>query len=259
MENQTVLSRVNKATFARGDVLKYFQNLETLFEAEKVIFEKLYATIKDSKMLDLGIGGGRTTKYLLQITSDYTGIDYVADFADQAAGKYPEAKIKQGDARDLSEFADETFDFVLFSYNGIDCVSHEDRLKVLREIHRVLKKGGAFMFSSHNRDYKYFNKLPWQQKIHFSKQYLTFSLYCLYHLPKHFKMKRHEVFTDEYAIVNDGDHRFSLLLYYISIEKQIEQLEKIGFSGTEAYNFSGETVELRDTTSHWIYYLAKKD
>ncbi|HLM00030.1 MAG TPA: class I SAM-dependent methyltransferase [Pyrinomonadaceae bacterium] len=258
MENQAVVGRVNKATFARDDVLKYFQNLETLFEAEKVLFERLAGSIRNSKILDIGIGGGRTTKYLLEISSDYTGIDYVAEFAEETSKKYPAARIMQGDARDLKEFEDETFDFVLFSYNGIDAVSHEDRLKALGEVHRVLKKGGAFIFSSHNRDYKYFNKLPWQQKVHFSRNYLMFSLHCLYHLPKHFKMKKHEIYAGDYAIVNDGDHRFSLLLYYISIDKQIRQLTDSGFSGVEAYNFKGERVE-RDTSSHWIYYLARKD
>ncbi|MDQ3802218.1 MAG: class I SAM-dependent methyltransferase [Acidobacteriota bacterium] len=258
MENQLVLGRINKATFGRDDVLKYFQNLETLFPAEKVLFKKLSETIKDGKTLDIGIGGGRTTRHLLDISGDYTGIDYVAEFAEETRKKYPEARILQGDARDLKEFADETFDFVLFSYNGIDAVSHEDRLKVLGEIHRVLKKGGFFMFSSHNRDYKHFNKLPWQQGIEFSRRYLMFSLHCLYHLPKHYRMKKHEIYTDDYAIVNDGDHRFSLLLYYISIDRQAKQLAEQGFSAVEAYNHKGEPVE-RDTSSHWIYYLAKKD
>ncbi len=70
-------------------------------------------------------------------------------------------------------------------------------------------------------------------------------------------MKKHEISGDEYAIVNDSDHRFSLLHYYIGINRQIEQLEKIGFSDIEAYDAEGERV-ITDTESHWIYYLANK-
>ena len=257
MKTQVLANLVNKTTFARADVLKYFHELDTLFEAEKVLFKKLSPAIKDKKTLDIGIGGGRTTKYLLEISSDYTGVDYVSDFAKETSRKFPGAKILCGDARDLKEFEDQSFDFVLFSYNGLDCISNDDRLKALREIYRVMKRGGVFMFSSHNRDYQYFNKLPWQRKIEFNTNFFRFFLYCFYHLPRHFKMKKHEIYTDDYAIVNDPDHRYSLLLYYISIEKQVKQLTDIGFYGIEAYDKNGKMVE-HDTSSHWISYLARK-
>jgi ubiquinone/menaquinone biosynthesis C-methylase UbiE len=257
MDAQILPDSVNKLTFARADVLEYFQDLDALFEPEKAIFEKLSPLIRDKKILDLGIGGGRTTKYLLQISSDYTGLDYVAEFAEETSRKFPGAKILCGDACDLKEFEDEKFDFVIFSFNGLDCIAPEDRLKALREIHRVLKKEGFFMFSSHNRDYQYFKKLPWRRKVEFNTSFFKFYLYCLYHLPKHFKMKKHEINNDDYALVNDPDHRFSLLLYYISIEKQTQQLTKAGFSDIEAYDTKGNIVE-SDVLSHWIYYLARK-
>ncbi|MDQ4123387.1 MAG: class I SAM-dependent methyltransferase [Acidobacteriota bacterium] len=248
---------VNQTTFARADVVEYFQSLDALFEPEKVIFEKLLPAIRNKRILDLGIGAGRTTKYLLQISRDYTGIDYIPEFARETGRQYPDAKILCGDARDLKEFEDESFDFVLFSFNGLDCISGEDRLKALEEIYRVLKKGGFFMFSSHNRDYQHFKKLPWQRKIQYDLNYFKFFLYCLYHLPAHSRMKKHEIYTDDYALINDPDHRFSLLLYYISIEKQVKQLANVGFSDVEAYDQQGKLVE-SDTSSHWIYYLAKK-
>lgn len=257
MENQAALELVNKTTYARADVMEYFQSINELFEAEKVLFEKLYPTIKNSKILDIGVGAGRTTKYLLQISDDYTGVDYLPEFAEETRKKFPEANILCGDAKDMKEFGDETFDFALFSYNGIDSVSHEDRLKILKETYRLLKKEGIFMFSTHNRNYKNFNKLPWQQKPEFNLKFLKFSLYCLYHLPNHFKMKKHEVFTDDYAIVNDGDHRYSLMLYYITIEKQLKQLEEIGFRDIEIYDMQGN-VTSGGTSPHWFYYLARK-
>lgn len=257
MNQEGTLNLINKSTYSRPEVVKYYQNNETLLKAEDVLLQKLTPAIKNSKILDIGIGGGRTTHHLLQISDEYTGVDYVPQFAEETQEKYPAAKILCCDATNLVEFVNETYDFVLFSYNGIDSISHEQRLLVLDEANRVLKKGGTFMFSSHNRNYKYFNKLPWRRKIEYSRSFFHFYFYCLYHLPKHYKMKQHEIFTDEYAFVNDGDHRYSLLLYYIGIDRQIEQLNKAGFKNVEAYDQDGGLVK-SDSESHWIYYLAEK-
>jgi SAM-dependent methyltransferase len=146
---------------------------------------------------------------------------------------------------------------VLFSYNGLDCVSHEDRLTALKEIHRVLKKDGQFMFSAHNREYKYFKKLPWRRRIEFDVRFLKFFLYSLYHLPKHWRMKKHEISSNEYALVNDSDHRYSLMFYYISPGSQIKQLEDTGFSTVEVYDNKGRRVSGCES-SHWLDYLARK-
>ena len=203
------------------------------------------------------MGGGRTTAHLLKLTNNYTGVDYVQKYAEETAKRFPSANILWADATNLSEFKASTFDFVLFSYNGLDSISHADRLKVLGEVNRVLRKGGIFMFSSHNRDYEHFRKLPWQRRFHFSKKYLIFFLHCMYYLPNHYRMRKHEVFTDDYAIINDGDHRYSLMLYYIGIPEQAAQLERHGFSEIEAYDTAGQRVDA-DQSSHWIHYLSVK-
>lgn len=254
---ENILSSSNKAAYARADVVDYFQRFDDLFPAERVLFNRLSERIMGAKLLDLGIGGGRTTAHLLPVCKDYTGVDYVPQFANETAQKYPDARIMYGDARDLKEFGNETYDFVLFSFNGLDCISDTDRPRALSEIFRVLKPGGILMFSSHNRDYENFNRLPWRQKIQYNTGFLKFCMYCLYHLPKHFGMKKYEVHTEEYAVINDSDHRFSMLLYYIAIDKQIKQLERRGFMDVKAYDVDGTMVD-SDTKSHWIYYLASK-
>ena len=69
------VNQVNKATYERADVVKFYQNANLLFKSEEVLFKKLSPTIKNAKILDIGVGGGRTTKYLLSISRDYTGVD----------------------------------------------------------------------------------------------------------------------------------------------------------------------------------------
>ena len=70
-------------------------------------------------------------------------------------------------------------------------------------------------------------------------------------------MKRHEVITDEYAIINDNAHGYSLLTYYITISEQIKQLEGEGFRQIEAYDMEGHPVDA-GYDFPWTYYLARK-
>ncbi len=257
MEHSLAPDSLNYEAYSRRDVVKYFGDFDSLFDAERVLLDRLTPMIGSSTVLDIGVGGGRTTRHLIPISREYTAIDYVPQFVKETSEKYPGAKILSGDARDLKSFPNDSFDFVLFSFNGIDCVSNSDRRLILSEILRVLQPGGTFMFSSHNRSYKNFNKLPWKRKTEYSLRFLRFCLFGIRYFPTHLKMRRHEVFNDEYALVNDIDHRFSVLFYYITIDKQLDQLRAAGFSDVEAYDHRGRLVEA-DTESHWIYYLARK-
>ncbi len=256
-ERKDILDAVNRRTYASAEVVNWYDELDFIYKPEVVILQKLTPLIKDKKLLDLGIGGGRTTRLLLKLSSDYTGIDYTPAAVKVVKSKYPGANVLCADARDLSAFEDADFEFVLFSLNGIDYVDHQDRLKVLSEIGRVLKPGGFFMFSTHNRDSRQFNKLPWQKGVHFSLNFLKSALYTLAFLPRHFRLKKHEIYTDEYAIINDNAHGFSLFTYYIGLERQRAQLETAGFVSVEAYDMDGKLVE-RDQNFPWTYYLTQK-
>lgn len=257
MNRQSQIDSINRKTYAKGKVLDYYDGLNELFPAEKVLFEQLSSKIENGKILDIGVGGGRTTEYLLPRAAEYTGLDYVPEFIERVKKKYQTGNFISGDARDLKAFSDEIFDFVLFSYNGIDAVSHDDRLRILNEIKRVLKKGGVLMFSSHNRDYRHFRKPYWLTESKLKFPFVKNLLSYVFFLPRHLRMRNQEVFNDEYAIVNDHDHRFSLLVYYVNVDRQIKQLKDIGMSDTKAYNAKGDQVSA-DEDSFWIYYLATK-
>ena len=257
MDYKTIVDEVNRRAYTSKPVLSWYQNLDIIQKPERAILEKISPLIKDKRLLDIGIGGGRTTRLLLTIGKDYVGIDYAPDLVEAAKGRYPEANILCRDARDLTNFDDATFDFALSSNNSLDYMVHEDRIRVLAEICRVLKPDGLFMFSAHNRDYKHFDRLPWQQGLSFDLNFIKNCAHALCYFLKHLGLKKHAVHRDEYAVINDNAHGYSLLTYYISIKKQIEQLEQTGFGETEAYDFDGK-VRQSDTTSPWIYYLTRK-
>jgi ubiquinone/menaquinone biosynthesis C-methylase UbiE len=256
MNDNPVIDEINKSAYAAAEVVDWYEDLDFILKPEAAILRKITPVIKDKKLLDIGIGAGRTTKFLLEISKDYTGIDYTPRSAELAQEKFPAAKILCCDARDLRVFGDAVFDFVLFSFNAIDYMIHEDRVRVLREIHRVLKPGGLFMFSTHNRDHKYFDKFPWQEGK-FDLGHLKSCLYTFLHLPKHYRMKKHEIRTERYAIINDTAHGFSLLAYYISLAEQVKQLDEAGFVEVEAYDMEGNPTE-QDRDFPWIYYLARR-
>jgi ubiquinone/menaquinone biosynthesis C-methylase UbiE len=104
-----------------------------------------------SAILDLGVGGGRTTSYLANRASRYVGVDYAAAMVETCQAKFPGLEFVVADAANLQAFPDASFDVVVFSFNGIDYVlPDESRRRCLGHIHRVLKAGGVMIFSSHN-------------------------------------------------------------------------------------------------------------
>jgi ubiquinone/menaquinone biosynthesis C-methylase UbiE len=101
-------------------------------------------------MLDLGVGGGRTTAHFAALAGSYLGVDYSEEMVRACTVRFPHLRFMQADARAMPQCADASFDFVLFSYNGIDYVEETGRQRVLDEVRRVLSPHGSFAFSTHN-------------------------------------------------------------------------------------------------------------
>lgn len=101
-------------------------------------------------ILDLGVGNGRTSVPLKRLGYDVVAIEYCGKLVELANRSQREVTVIQGDARSL-HLADSSIDAAFFSWNGIDYMCPlDERLQVLREIHRVLRPGGIFLMSSRN-------------------------------------------------------------------------------------------------------------
>ncbi len=126
-----------------------------LWESEKYVFGKYLK--KTDNILDLGCGTGRTTFHLFQLGYEQIiGIDLTPEMiatATELNKNYQlDINFKEGDARDL-EFNDQVFDAVIFSFNGLMSIPDaSQRKKALSEINRVSKRGGTFIFTTHDRD-----------------------------------------------------------------------------------------------------------
>ncbi len=243
------MSNLNLNTYNDRSVLKWYDTITGLTSIEKKVFEQHASALEN--VLDIGIGGGRTTAYLLNKCTSYTGIDYSKGFVELVSQKYPAADIRQMDARDLDAFENSSFDLVNFSFNGIDYVDLEGRKKILAEIYRILKPGGIFFFSTHNKNHATFNKPAWINPANSLWTNIKTFVKLLPWLPTHFRQQKNEHIQKEYAIINDSAHNYGLLTFYTSPAFLKEQLNENGFSDTVLYSENGELGD-------WIFATTRK-
>lgn len=255
----------NTTTYAAANIVSYYTQLNRLQPAEAVILERLREQLPAMTMLDLGVGGGRTTRHFAPLVKQYVGIDCSPNMIAACKRRFENAdhpvSLNVGDARDLSQFEDSSFDFILFSYNGIDYVSHEDRLKILAEVKRVGKPGGYFLFSSHNlqtleRD------LTWQKQLSFNPIQILANLIMLglfWRLNP--SLSWQTITKSDHLIVRDDSHRYRLDTYYIRAAQQLKQLSK-DFSQIEIYSWKNAKQPLEMDSPDikkvlWLYYLCR--
>ncbi len=139
----------NILTYNAPAVAEYYAALNYLTPCEQLLFDSYLRP--RMAILDLGVGGGRTTPYLSSIASQYVGVDYASEMIAGCRKKFPKLEFEVGNAVDLSRFASSSFDAVVMAFNAMDYViPDESRFRALREIGRVLKPEGILIFSSHN-------------------------------------------------------------------------------------------------------------
>jgi ubiquinone/menaquinone biosynthesis C-methylase UbiE len=139
----------NHAKYESREVVDFYAAQAELQAPEAYLFTQYLKP--GIAVLDMGVGGGRTTPHLAKIAGRYVGADYSQAMVDACKTRFPELEFVWCDATDMSQFKDGSFDALVFSFNGIDVIGDDDaRARCLGETARVLKPGGIFIFSSHN-------------------------------------------------------------------------------------------------------------
>ena len=264
-----LMDGINRNAWRAQASIEWFRTLEGWTDAgEQAATESIAAEVKGQPILDLGVGAGRTVPLLRRISQDYTAIDYTPELVAVCQKKYPDLRVFNGDARDLSAFADESFALVVFSFNGIDAVNPEDRSKVLREAHRVLRSGGILLFSAHNQrgpghgeHFKlgvYLTRNPFKLALRIARAWR----HSLRTLANYWRYSRLNQRADGYSIMNAAAHNHGIVIHYITLEKQCEQLAVAGFRpDPKIYgNVNGQLISTGDNTSRcmWFHFIARK-
>ena len=139
----------NLDVYNSDEVASHYAGLDYLTPCERFLFETYMR--QGMTVLDLGVGGGRTTPYLSNLASRYVGVDYATTMIEQCRRRFPHLDFRVAEGSHLSMFRDGSFDSVVMAFNAIDYViPDEARRACLDEIRRVLKPEGLLIFSSHN-------------------------------------------------------------------------------------------------------------
>ena len=197
-----------------------------LFPQERICLEHLPADCTGS-VLDIGIGGGRTTPDLVRRFARYVGIDYSDKMIEESRRAFPGVDFRVMDARALP-FSGE-FDCAVFSFNGIDTVSFTDRQVVLRAIHSTLKPGGFLIYSTHNLDYprvgawigKFLLGEMKAPPLEFAKN--------LYNRARHFR-SQYRAADGSHAWVSLPHENCDLQNTFVDIPGELDRLAAIGFT-----------------------------
>ncbi len=259
------IDRINMRTMNDAAVVAQYSRPSGLSPAEQATFDQVAELARGKPVLDIGVGGGRTVEALLGISEDYLGIDNSPAMIDACRKRYPGVRFAHADARALADVADGSIHLAVFSCNGIGMVSHADRLQILGEVHRVLRPGGLFVFSNHNRNSPEFGRgfrfpsFAWSPNpLRMTVRSLRFAADTVLRIRNRRRFRPHEVHGEDYSIINDVCHHYGTMLYYVSLEKQRQQLVDAGFEhGAAAFDLRGQPV-LDGTRDDSIAYIARK-
>ncbi len=267
----------HKIIYNTKTISKDYGRRDYLDKSEKAIIKLLGPKLSYMSMLDMGVGGGRTTKYFGPMVKEYIGADYALAMIEICRAKYPGMyEFIEADARYMNRMEYDRFDFVLFSYNGLDSFNHQQRIIALKEIKRILKPGGYFAFSSHNLDWQELPelfklnselaklKLKKDTTIMFLRSYIRagFKNLKLNLLNKSISMERliKKLRQNKKGYLYDNSLNGKASIYYITPNEQYRQLEEIGFTDIKSFSKQGEQTRSLNKLNEapWIYYLCRK-
>jgi SAM-dependent methyltransferase len=142
----TATTNPNKALWEKGD---FTQIAASMRESGEALVSKLGIT-EGLRVLDLGSGDGTTAVPAAQLGADVLGVDIASNLV--AAGKARAKELgltnlsfQEGDATNLSELDDESFDLVISIFGAMFAPKP---LGVAKEMVRVTKPGGRIVMGN---------------------------------------------------------------------------------------------------------------
>jgi SAM-dependent methyltransferase len=247
MQGTTIdIARHNADLFDRAEIAEWYGE-QSLFASEVMILERFHDAYAGKRLLDLGVGSGRTTGALLPDVANYVGIDKAEAMLAVARRRFPSATFLDMDVRAIGEFGPGRFDFVFGALAILSAFDHAERLAVIEAVHHVLAPGGVFAFSFHNRLWRRAGSMPLHARSWHPREIVN-----SVHPQSWINYLRLRSFAREeadYAIHVDPAHRWSGLFYFIDLATQERQLEAAGFEIVARFGEDGRPIAARDDTT----------
>jgi SAM-dependent methyltransferase len=232
--------------------------------------------VRGKRILDIGIGAGRTVGLISLLSDSYVGIDFAPEMVSACHERYPKADVRWGDARDLSAFPDRAFDFVLFSFNGIGTLDQDDRATALAEINRVLDEEGRFVFSMHNKDGASYGETPfqlhrpgepWDKSAGAAARFLYRNVIDPLRLVRRYRnwssSRPKSIEGDGWGVSPLFHLDFAILNSFVTVEGLRSELQAAHFVVIDIYNSGDANIsalppEATQSDSDWLHVVAKK-
>lgn len=253
-------SRHNNGIWAGGDFVAGYAT--RLLRPVEVMLLIRYRDAFAGRVLEIGCGAGRVTSYIVQLGGDVLGMDLSPRMIEFCRRTYPGADYRVGDLRDLAAIGGPDFDVVFMGNNVIDVLDDAERRQTLSRLaEQVLAPEGLLIMSSHNRANA--PSIPGVIRALGARGRVE----ALHRTPRvpwwilnRSRLRRHEIQTASYAILNDDAHDFRLLHYYIGRDRQEEQFNELGYELLECLDEDGRVVARgEDAAAHGeLHYIAHR-
>lgn len=208
-------------------------------------------------VFDLGCGPGLYSSRFSQFGINMTGIDLSKKSIEYAKGKAKEQglniKYIQGNFFDMDYVG--TFDKVLQVYGELSTFPNEERDRLLRIIHKALKKDGLFIFDVSTRELRKREGLK-NKWVFFDGGFWHSGRHIV--LEQGFDYPEHDTWVDQYTIIReDGECKtYRMWFHDYSLETITDVLVNNGFQVKHIW--SSLTGEEYKADGEWIAIMAQK-
>jgi SAM-dependent methyltransferase len=266
LANLTPQDSVNQAVYFAPSVVRHYRE-EDLTAQETACLASFHSRLAGRTVLDIGVGTGRTVSHLRALAGSYEAVDYSPVMVAHMRRVMPDVAVRLADWRDLSAFADGSFDVIFATNNVIDALGHEDRLKALAESRRLLRDQGLLIFSSHNRGYHgagNFPRLSLRSLLSMYRAPWRLSAEALRYLrcrANHARLRALHAETPDYALWTDEGHDYACLHYYTTRQIVARQVHAAGMRMLTAFDTEGRVVQdgLDERATPFFLYVAERE
>src|SRR5262245_57653043 len=102
--------RLNQRIYQAANISRWYRS-STLDYGETMALLRYQPSVAGREVLDLGVGTGRTARYLAPLAGRYVCVDSSRPMVEYVRGHLPNIEIHLADMRDLGIFATGSFDF----------------------------------------------------------------------------------------------------------------------------------------------------